>query len=228
MQQSSSRPGRPAPGRTGPHGDSGQMMAALIIALSITVLAFLVVILLPVGAATNEATRSQTAADAAALAGAEAVRTQWVDVNTRPALMVYGVDPPGVTAGEGRGAAQDYARRNDARVLDYRVVPGRGQVHVEVENTYSAYPGTGEARSGAVAEMDVDFDDCSWSPRPPGLPTVEEGSPEPTFDATLRCGGWEAEYELLNSSVALFRVVGYAPGLERDDLYDRLEPGLTD
>ena len=64
--------------------DGGQMMAALVIGLCVTLLAFLVVALVPVGAATERQDPSQTAADAAALAGAQAVRRHWVVKDTSP------------------------------------------------------------------------------------------------------------------------------------------------
>ena len=217
--------------------DSGQMMAALIIALAITLLAFVVVAVVPVGAATNEKTRSQTAADAGALASAEAVSKQWID-DTDPANgLFFGDDPgKGLGLGEARGvtpiygsdAAEDYARLNDATVVDYRVVPGRGRVYAEVQNTRAAYPDRGKARSNATAEMDVDFRSCRWSARPPG-PTIESTPPGPeTFPATLSCGRWSADYAVLNSALVQPPVTKYGTGVDRGTLSRALEPFLVD
>ena len=217
--------------------DSGQMMAALIIALAITLLAFVVVAIVPVGAATNEKTRSQTAADAAALAGADAIRKQWID-DTDPAQGLFFGDHPGTGVGLGRArgvtstsgydAAAEYAGLNDARVLDYRAVPGRGRVFTEVENTYAAYPDRGEARSTATAEMTVDFRSCRWSVRP-SIPTLESTPPGPeTFRATLSCGRWSARYDVLNSALVQFPVKDYVPGVDRGTLSVDLEPRLVD
>lgn len=224
--------------------ESGQMMTALVIGLAMALLLVVVVAFVPIGAATNEKTRSQTAADAAALAGAEAVRERWVDTDTAPGRLFYGDDPGngggvglhlGVRRGDGRSAADDYARRNDAQVLRYELFPGAGRVEVSVENTYAVYDDAGRARSGASAEFGkgIDFRGCRWSQRPPGLLTIEEAAAsgtvtDPTFDATLRCGGWKAEYTVANSSVALFKVRGYALGVTRNALYEDLEPRLVE
>ena len=133
-----------------------------------------------------------------------------------------------MTATSGYDAASEYADLNEARVLDYRAVPGRGRVFAEVENTYAAYPDRGEARSNATAEMDVDFRSCRWSVRPP-IPTLESTPPGPeTFPATLRCGRWRAEYDVLNSALVQFPVKDYGPGVNRGRLSDDLEPRLVD
>lgn len=221
--------------------DSGQMMASFVMFLCLCLLSFLVVFLLPVGAATNEATRAQTAADAAALAAAQAVRTHWVDVETAPAGLFHpaGGNPRGRALGvglgrTGQGAASDYARLNDAEVVGYSAALGRGRVTVDVENDWTSLEGDnaslGPARRSATAEMDADFRGCRWSPRDPLLPTLEGTPPgPPTFQARLSCGRWSADYEVVNSAVALFPVQGYAPGGRgRDELYDLLEPRLVD
>ncbi len=220
--------------------ESGQMMTALVIGLAFTLLAVVVVAVVPVGAATNEKTRSQTAADAAALAGAQAVRERWVDEDTAPGRLFYDDDPGrgggvglhlGVLRGDGRLAAADYARLNDATLERYEVVPGQGEVEATVENTYQAYEDRGRARSSATAEFrtDIDFRSCRWEGRLPTDPTIESTPPgPPTFTATLTCGDWEADYVVVNSSVALFKVQGYAVGLTRKALYDDLEPRLVD
>lgn len=220
-----------------PRDDSGQMMTALVIGLCMTLLAFLVVALVPVGAATNEKTRSQTAADAAALAAAERIRTRWVDVDTEALGLFHPAGGnPGRALGlglgmHGRGAAESFAASNDARVVSYSAALGRGRVSVEVENTYSALEGTeygaaGRARSTAEAEMDADFEGCRWSERPPGLPTLESTPPGPdTFEATLTCGAWSAEYTVSNSAVLMFPVLDRVS--PRSRLYDALEPRLV-
>lgn len=222
----------------GRRDDSGQMMAALVVGLAITLLAFVVVALVPVGAATNEKTRSQTAADAAALAGAEAVRSRWVDLDTNPARLFFQDDPGngggrgfhlGVRGTDGYGEASDYARRNDADLQTYRVSPGAGRVYAEVENTYAAYPERGEARSEATAEMDVDFRACRWNPPAPTVPPIESTPPGPlTFDATLTCGRWSADYVVTNSTVAQYKIASYGGSSSPGSSYDDLEPRLVE
>lgn len=227
-----------------PTGDGGQMMAALVIALAVTLLAFVVIAVVPIGAATNEKTRSQTAADAAALAGAEALRTRWVDEDTAPNVGLGVQFYPGRgrsfrgPADDARSQAESYARQNGARITGYSLVRGRGEVRVEVENDYAAYPERGRATSRATADMDINFSRCRWSDeRPPGFLTIEEAAAvgattDPTFTVTLTCGDWEVEYEVVNSSVALFKITGYPPGralgLYKKDLRDALEPRLVD
>ncbi len=72
--------------------DDGQMMASFVVLLCLSILALFTIALVPIGAATNEKTRSQTAADAAALAGAEAIRDEWLSSLTSPGELTY-LDP---------------------------------------------------------------------------------------------------------------------------------------
>jgi hypothetical protein len=210
--------------RRRPRDDDGQMAAAMVIFLGMTVLAFFVVALVPVGAATNERSRSQTAADAAALAGAEEIRTQWVNVSTFPGVLTYPLVPlPPVTPASGAAAATGYAAQNGSHVLEYRANPASGRVYAKVESNSAAYPEHGRSVSEATAEMDADFLGCRWDdPVPP--PPVPQGGP-PLFDRTLTCGAWEATYQIANT-VGLYPTVMWV-GTTMTDLYDDLEPRLV-
>lgn len=217
------------------HGDGGQMMAALCIGLAVTLLAFCVVALVPIGAATNEVSQSRTAADAAALAGAQAVRERWVDFETRPGRL--GFVHPGIgdgaglgiglgLGGRGRSEAETLAERNGADLISYSLPPGSSEVRVEVRNRNTSYPDGPRAESSATAALDIDLDDCRWSLRPPE-PVYEAGG-EPTFEATLTCGGWSADYVVSNAVATAFQVLDYDGSSNRDRSYRDLEPYLVD
>jgi hypothetical protein len=214
------------------HGDDGQLMAALVIGLAITLLAFCVIALLPIGAATNDATRSQTAADAAALAGLERTRGVWVDEVTAPGRIRF---VPGVAVGLGGlgarpvEAAESYAERNDADLVQFSRSGGR--VEVRVRNQYTSHRDQDRrAESGSVAETSTDLDTelCRWvEPLVPPVLPFEEGGP-PNFEATLRCGDWEATYRVSNSSATYWETETYGTGSSRNGLYRDLEPRLVD
>lgn len=209
-------------------GDDGQMMTPLVIFLGFTVLAYLTIALVPVGAATNERSRSQTAADAAALAGAEEIRTTWVYSITFPGVLTYPAGPlPGaVNPGSGSSSATSYAAGNGSHVISYRVSPARGQVYTKVESNSSAYPENGRALSEATAEMAAGFSGCLWDNPVP--PTPLPYGPA-TFERTLTCGAWQASYVLGNVSTgAIYPTLAYAAGDAPDDLFHDLEPRLVD
>ncbi len=204
--------------------DQGQMMAPLVIFLGISVLSFFAVALFPIGAATNEKSRSQTAADAAALAGAEEIRTQWVDVSTRPGLLIFPLVPiPPVTPVSGSASAASYAQQNDAHVIAYYATPTRGRTYAKVRNNYRAYDDRGYAESEATAEMDANFLGCRWDDYT--LPSPLPYGP-PTFTRTLNCGDWEATYLITNGN-GYYPTISYV-GTTSERLFDDLEPRLVE
>lgn len=205
--------------------DDGQMMVSLVIAICLSLFFFLAVALFPLGAATNEKTRSRTAADAAALGGAEQIRNEWVDISTRPRLLIYpSVPVPPVVPGSGGVGAGSFAAANDARLELYVVTPPLGQVYARVTNTYAYDSSRGYASSEATAEMDIDFTTCAWTNPVPPAP-VWNGGP-PLFDRTIRCGAWSASYTIANST-PLYPTVRYAGGTTRQGLFDDLRPRLV-
>ncbi len=221
-------------------GEQGQMVISLLVVVCIALIGFSVLLVVPIGAATDERTRSQTAADAAALAGAEAIRTDWLDRHTRPRLLTYsensgefgGDDPhrtndPGrsIDGGSGGSDAQTFAHRNGARLTSYLVDPINGRVSVQVENMYTADERSGRARSRAVAELDINFRNCRWNPSEPP-PRPDEGGPR-EFRATLICGTWSASYLVDNVSEQR-PTRSYGPGSTRLTLDSSLEPRLVD
>lgn len=210
------------------HEDDGQMLAAGVVFLCVVLLSFCVVALLPVGAATNDKTQSQTAADAGALAAVEDFRTVWVDDVTSPGPTLRFL--PGVAALRPVGpspcaAAGDYAGRHDASLTSCSR-DGR-TVAVRVRNDYTSYDPNGRAESSATAQTRARLmpDACVWVGTPPSQP-LEFGGVE-RFPATLRCGQWQARYWISNSTATLWQTLSYN-GTSRDELYRALEPRLTE
>lgn len=204
--------------------DAGQMMAPLVIFLGFTVLSFIVVALVPVGAATNERSRSQTAADAAALAGAEEARTIFSSTSTVPGPQLLFLPGPATllppfTGATGSASANAYAAQNGSRLTGYSLSLARGRTHAEVQSNDAAYPEHGRAVAEATAEMDVSFD-CVWIGVPPG---AYFPSGAPTFTVTLQCGLWSATYTVLNEPTYPTMSYDTTP----QGIYDDLEPRLV-
>lgn len=208
-----------------PRGEDGQMAVAFIIFTAMLVLAFFVVALVPVGASTNERSRAQIAADAAALAGAEQARQTFAKISTKPGLLLA-FNPLGpatlaepITGETGEGQAKTYAQQNKATVKEYHLFPVTGQTYAKVEHNDAAYPEHGRAVAEATAEMDVSFT-CVWLGVPPGL-YYPAGAP--TFTAELICGAWRATYVVTNT-------VGYPTesyDTSETEIFDDLEPRLV-
>lgn len=181
--------------------DSGQGMLPLMVLVAFSVLVILFSLLVPWGNATSEKSQTQTAADAAALAAAQDSRELW-DVGTQPGLLTYlGADTVAEAARRaGCLEADRYARNNEAVLVPRGSCDfdGGGRVRVDVRAERTANPGTGLAEATATAQMDLDLTACAWSTLPPPLPGPPAGTGPPTFRATLGCGAWESEYELVN------------------------------
>ncbi len=207
-----------------PRGDDGQMAAPFIIFTGLLVLSFFVVALVPVGASTNERSRSQIAADAAALAGAEEARTLFAFTSTIPGPTLLFLPGPAtlivpITGATGTGSANTYAQQNKATVTSYNLDILRGRTYAKVQHNTAAYPEHGYSVAEAEAEMDISFR-CIWIGVPPGA-YAPAGAP--TFTAELRCGSWSATYVVANT-------VGYPTvsyDTTPDGIYDDLEPRLV-
>lgn len=207
--------------------DGGQAVIVTIVFVCLAMLATTFFIMIPYGAATDAKSRSRTAADAAALAGADAVREWWVDDATMPGigrLPYWTPVPRPPSGGEGRASAEDYASRNGASLTEYTVVLP-DEVRVEVRNDDVAYGAADRARSEATAEMDVDFGACVWVGPPPVPPPP--GVTPPPFPAELRCGPWSAGYEIVWSGSSYWADSRLA-GSDRDRVYDALLPRLSE
>ncbi len=212
-------------GRTRPRGDDGQAVGALILLVAFLLLALVTYVVFPLGAASNDRARARTAADAAALAGAEEIRTTWLNTSVLPGLLQFPLEPlPPVTPASGMASAQGYAAKNGSSIRRYNVNPSAGQVEVEVEANQTTNENTTErATSEATAEMDIDFDGCDWDDKTLPVP-VPQGGP-PFITRTLTCGSWSATYNIANLT-ASFPTVNWI-GKQMPQLYADLEPRLV-
>lgn len=131
--------------------EDGQIMPILMITLILVVIVG--ALLFQVARGTDARARAQTAADAAALAGARQIRSQLETV-----AVGGGVEPTAVDMGGVRAAADEYARRNGARVTKLEQIGGDVRVAVATEDELGdpAEPidseharGTARARAGA-------------------------------------------------------------------------------
>ncbi|WP_258726149.1 hypothetical protein [Cellulomonas sp. NS3] len=177
------------------------MTSALVVVVSVGVVALLFLAVLPLLVGTDQKGRTQTAADAAALAGAESVREHalaHLDDVIRP---VGGVSFAAMLGqSRGLGQAQVYAARNGATIVveQYRYDPFADEVRVVTRSTQAPARSGGEPASidrtqaVATAEVGVDLGECVFSvsqklvghepvpttePPPPGAP---EPTPAPT------------------------------------------------
>ncbi len=211
--------------RRRPRGEGGQVVGTLVLLVAFLLLALVTYVVLPLGAAGNDRARARTAADAAALAGAEELRTQWLAPlgPVFPGRLAYTIP---VAFGEtGQNAASRYANQNGSQLVGYDPSPSSGRVDVEVEANHTSNENESRrATSSAAAQMDINFESCSWDTPPPAVP-VYEGGP-PTFESTLECGEWSATYELVNDGVVYLTVTWVGDTL--DSLYDDLEPRLVE
>lgn len=211
--------------RRRPRGDDGQVVGALVLLVAFLLLALVTYVVFPLGAASNDRARARTAADAAALAGADQQRRAWLGPlgPVQPGVLSYTV--PIVFAETGAADATVYADKNGSTVTRYSPSLSNGRVEVEVraKHTTNEEERVRRATSAATAEMDIDFLSCSWDTPPPPVP-VYEGGP-PTFQSTLRCGGWSATYELANDG-AVYLTIAWV-GDTRDSLFKDLEPRLV-
>jgi hypothetical protein len=170
MRLPRTRPQSEAPSALG--DDRGLMPTALLLVVVLVVLALMVLITLPLGAATDQKTRSRTAADAAALAGAHQAREEWVYVRSAPGAFAFPV-VPGIPASVGGSLAEDYAGRHQAVLTAYQL-RGDGTVYSRVRNTDDTEGLEGQAESDATAALPISFAACGWDDPSPPLASREE------------------------------------------------------
>lgn len=189
--------------RKGPRDEEGAASSALLVLALITALAAFVMIALPYGDAADARAGSRTAADAAALAGAEQARQGvfaaighhgwppgWGSLGSPPGW--------GAPAGWGLGQASYYANANGATLIGpsgFNLATGEFTATVEGREV-----GDEQARSRAVARLQLP--NCQ-SPEDPEVPELEDPEdPEdlddpPSFDPIMiSCDGLSAPLRL--------------------------------
>jgi len=161
--------------------ERGQVTTALVmvVILGLTAVATLGVFALARGV--DDRSRAQTAADAAALAGAGVLGDALpeilglLDAKDGDLASYVGCDL-------GRADAEEYAAANDATLTAYCFDLASGEVTVEVRMQDPVSDDTGPAEAGAVASTGLDLGSCLFEddavevqPSPTSTPTPEGG-----------------------------------------------------
>lgn len=154
-----------------PRTEEGAAASALLVTAVLVGFAIFVYMAIPFGSAVDAKARNRTAADAAALAGAEGVREDLLASIGSDGVPGSWSDLPGA-AGLGRHAAERYAAYNDARLVAYHFDPYDGTAHVEVEGQEV----DGQlSRSRAVAQVDLPRCEAMDPPAPPPAEDEDDG-----------------------------------------------------
>jgi len=177
------RPDRPPARR---QSDDGQVTTALLLLAILFLLYAMVVALLPLGRAGDLKTQAQSAADAAALAGAQRVRDT-LEADLAAAVVVGPAGPVLADLRDrtlGFDQAQTYAALNRAGVggalSNYQWNPDTSTVTVHVTGTQTL--GADRAEADASASLGIDLSACRFEPdpaAPPPPPAPAPGPPPP-------------------------------------------------
>lgn len=198
-------------------GDDGLATSAVLVVVSVGVVALLFVAVLPLLQGTEQAGRTQTSADAAALAGAQEVRRVALD---HVGDVVLGLTTYGALLGPARGHTQaaDYAGRNGAELAGYAQDPWRDEVEVRTR-LREQMPDGQRAERDATASLGVALARCAgdsrdvvvgYEPVPepepadpdttpdPDAPDEPEEEPEPVpiieTEYRFTCPGYDSEW----------------------------------
>lgn len=203
--------------------ERGQVTTALVIVVSVALISVAIWGVLLLGRGVDEKSQAQSAADAAALAGAGSL----ADALPTMLGLLDGKGGLGSLAGCGLGQdrASTYAQKNEARLTSYCFDLGSGRVEASVEMNERVSDDVGPARAEAVATTGLDLSACSWQdddpPEPTPTPTPtsepspsddpepsEEPTPEPPPDlgTTLSCGAITAHF-VINGTTGLLSFV---------------------
>ena len=214
--------------------EAGQVPTAVAVVVFVFLLALAFRFALPLGQAADQKQTSQSAADAAALAGAkqikddlpEAVREALRSIRA-PEDLLNLFDRLG--AGLGRGKAEEYAGHNDASVVSYGFDRWNGLVSVEVRGHQASATGT-HSESSSRVQLGVRFGACRLDADPTPSPTPSADppdpdappAPEPSVGTVLRCGD-------LSLHVTFDGATG-RPRLDTplSDITDRIKPRIVD
>jgi len=211
--------------------ETGAAATALLVLAFVVSIAFVFVAVLLLLKGTDQAARTQTAVDAAALAGAQDVRKKILNdlwtIDSQASLASL------LNYHDGRIAASQYAQRNGAELRSYEVEPLSGVIHVEVAHSKKTRAGGGQVKSVAEANLGLSLTHCKFGeeemppePTPPSEhdPDTEDDDdeapePEPEFSYSFVCPGMPSfsdydEFEDLVQDV-------------RQALEPRLKPALT-
>jgi hypothetical protein len=215
-------------------GDAGQVATAVMIAVTVGLVAVTTLGVLRLGAAVDESGQARTAADAAALGGATDIRDGLVETfaDLRSPDDLLDLFPCGL----GRDGAIELAASNGADVTSYCYDALADRVEVSVRNRASGDPATGVATSAAAASVGLAPAGCTWDPDPSATPSPPASDPpagggpdddEAADEAgvmTLTCGDLTVEFEAGDDGLRLRTPAGeLAQALE-----EIIEPRLVE
>jgi hypothetical protein len=230
-------------------GEEGAAASALLVTALLVGLGMFVYMAIPYATAVDAKAKNRSAADAAAIAGAEAA---FGDLLASISGGPIGEDlipgswgaVPGC-AGLGLNAASGHASYNDAVLTDYVFDCDSGQATVRVEGRgYAGQP----SRSTATAQ--VDLPSCDTMPEPPEPePTEPAGAPSPSgpgpspgpgsepgptpepaddFELELDCTGFDLRLQFQDTDGDGFYDRFHVPPGQLGDIVDAVDARLVD
>lgn len=196
--------------------ETGAAATALLVLAFVVSLAFVFIAVLPLLKGTDQAARTQTAADAAALAGAEDARDKIL--NNLWTISSTGSLASLLNTQDGRIPASEYAQRNGAALQTYQLATATGKVNVQVRHFQKTHASGGHIKTAAEATLGVPLAHCKFGeeelppePVPPPEPDPdtegdddeEQPEPEPEFSYSFTCPGMAAytDYDDFNELV---------------------------
>ena len=186
--------------RIHPRDEEGAAASGLLVAALLVGVAVFTYLAIPFGTAVDAKAQNRTAADAAALAGAEGVRDDLLASIGSDGVPGSWTDLAGA-AGLGRSAAEQYASYNGATLVSYWFDPTDGTAHVEVEgHSVEGRP----SRSSAVAQVDLPTCEALEPPEPSEPPADDPEGPaesvptEPPapVDVSVSCGDFDLTFQV--------------------------------
>lgn len=215
-------------GRTRLRRERGQVALALILSVTVGLVAVGIFGVVALSRGADEKSKAQSAADAAALAGADALVE---DLPGRLGRLVGRGGLQGLFGCDlGRDAASDFAGRNEAQLTEYCYDARDDRVRVAVRMNEGVTEDVGPAEAEAEASAGIDFGSCSWRNEDPPTPTTTTPTttstapppttppPAPDFITQLNCGRLSARFQV-NGETGKLQLVK----VDIDDVEPRLE-----
>lgn len=162
--------------RSAASAESGQVGTWPVLAVALGILALAVFGFVRLATGVKEAAEIRTAADAAALAGAQAIGSD------APGRIIAALSNGSLSldGGLGQNRAIEFAGRNGSDVTFYRYYPVQDRVEVTVRSQRVTESGQRENAS-ATASVGIRLGPCSYATPPPPTPTP---TPTPTPSPT--------------------------------------------
>jgi Flp pilus assembly protein TadG len=208
--------------------DRGQITTALVM-VGIVLLVALGLLVTKLGQATDQKSKVQIAADAAALAGAQQIRKEVPEL-VRAAIRGRVADPFGNMGDMGHAQAENFAGRAGAAVKTYSYDPDSDTVQVSVESSSASVSGE-PAKAEAQARVGKTLGRCNVLPTlaptpttstPPASTTTTTSTPTTSTPANLNvtvdCGGLSLDVVL--DDTGLITLPNFS------DIFDKFEPAL--